>query len=443
MHEKEFMFAKALEYNDPSAAAIAVNPWSVKKNIVLSGAFGPEETQRQKRCGKKAAAEQRTIGMKQVIWAGALLGAVAAGAILYQAAAPGTAYSQAASDHPQSGVPIRIATALAKPTPVEFDTIGNVQTIASVAVKSRLDAVIDQVLVKDGQFVKSGDVLFQLDARAAQAQVDQASATLARDQVQLANASRNVDRDKPLLSKDYVSHQQYDNDSSTAAALEATVKADQAQVENAKVQLSYYTIVAPLDGRVGLIAIKQGNSIKSNDVPLATVNQIQPIYVSFALPQNDLPELRAAMALGPVPVRVLAQGDTGPPVEGKVAFFENSIDATSGTITVRGTFDNADQRLWPGQYVNVTVLVRTDPDALVIPPAAVQVGQNGTFVFLIKDDNTAEIRPITVDRTVGGLAVIAKGLKPGDRVATDGQLRLGAGTHVQIVTDTPKTGGAS
>lgn len=381
--------------------------------------------------------------MKQVIWAGALLGAVAAGATFYEVAAPGIARSQAASDHPQTGVPVRIATALTKPTPVEFDTIGNVQTIASVAVKSRLDAVIDQVLVKDGQFVKSGDVMFRLDARAAQAQVDQAAATLARDQVQLANANRNVERDKPLLTKDYVSHQQYDTDSATAAALDATVKADAAQLENAKVQLSYYTIVAPLDGRVGMIAIKQGNSIKSNDVPLATVNQIQPIYVSFALPQNDLPELRVAMSQGPVPVRVLPQGDSGTPVEGKVAFFENSIDSTSGTITVRGTFDNGDQRLWPGQYVNVSVLVRTDPNALVIPPAAVQVGQNGTFVFVIKDDDTAEIRPITVDRTVGGMAVIAKGLKPGEKVATDGQLRLGNGTHVQIVTGAQKSGDAS
>lgn len=381
--------------------------------------------------------------MKHVIWAGALFGAVAAAALFYEAAIPGTAHSQTASGHPQAGVPVRIATTLIQATPVEFDTIGNVQTIASVAVKSRLDAVIDQVLVKDGQFVKAGDVLFRLDSRAAQAQVDQAAATLARDQVQLANANRNVDRDRPLLTKDFVSHQQFDNDSATAAALEATVKADSAMLENAKVQLSYYTIVAPLDGRVGMIAIKQGNSIKANDVPLATVNQIAPIYVSFALPQNDLPELRGAMSQGPVPVRVRAQGDAGAPVEGKVAFFENAIDATSGTITVRGIFDNGDERLWPGQYVNVSVLVRTDPTALVIPPAAVQVGQNGTYVFVIKDDNTAETRPVTVDRTVGGVAVIAKGLKPGEKVAVDGQLRLSDGAHVQIVTDTPKSGSAS
>lgn len=377
--------------------------------------------------------------MRQVIWAGALFGVVAAGAVLYEVAAPDFAHSQQApAQRPQAGVPVRITTAAIKPTPVEFNTIGSVQTIASVAVKSRVDAVIDQVLVKDGQFVKAGDVLFQLDSRAAQATLHQAEATLARDQVQLANAERNANRDKSLIQKSFVSQQQFDTDSATAAALEATVKADQAQLENAKVLLSYYTIVAPIDGRVGLIAIKKGNSIKSNDVPLASVNQIQPIYVSIALPQNNLPELRSAMTNGPVTVQVRPAGDKGEPITGKIAFFDNTIDSTSGTINVRSTFDNGDQRLWPGQFVNVSVLVRTDPNALVIAPAAVQAGQNGTYVFVIKDDNTAESRPVTVDRTVGGMAVISKGLSPGEKVVTDGQLRLSTGTHVQIVSDAQK-----
>jgi membrane fusion protein, multidrug efflux system len=382
--------------------------------------------------------------MRQVIWAGALLGVVAATAILYEIAVPPAARSQQAAgqaggqQRSQAGAPVRITTVVAKPTPVEFNTIGNVQTIASVSVKSRVDAVIDQVLVKDGQFVKAGDILFQLDARAAQAALHQAEATLARDQVQLANAQRIANRDKSLIAKNFVSQQQFDTDAAIAAALEATVKADQAQLENAKVVLSYYTIVAPIDGRVGLITIKQGNSIKSNDVPLATVNEIQPIYVSIALPQNNLPELRAAMAKGPVTVQVQPAGDKGEPITGKVAFFDNTIDSASGTINVRSIFENTDQRLWPGQFVNVSLLVRTDPDALVIAPSAVQAGQNGAYVFVIKDDNTAEARPVTVDRTVGGLAVIAKGLSAGEKVVTDGQLRLSNGTHVQIVGDAPK-----
>ena len=377
--------------------------------------------------------------MRQVIWAGALVGAVAVSAVLYEATVPGSAQSQQApSQRPQVGVPVRITTAVTKPTPVEFNTIGNVQTIAAVSVKSRVDAVIDQVLVKDGQFVKAGDVLFQLDARAAQASLHQAEATLARDEVQLANAQRNANRDKSLIAKSFVSQQQFDTDSANAGALEATVKADQAQLENAKVVLSYYTIVAPIAGRVGLIAIKQGNSIKANDVPLASVNEIQPIYVSIALPQNNLPELRQAMAQGPVTVQVRPAGDKGEPIAGKIAFFDNTINSTSGTINVRSTFDNGEQRLWPGQFVNVSVLVRTDATALVIAPSAIQAGQSGTYVFVIKDDNTAETRPVTVDRTVGGLAVIAKGLSPGEKVVTDGQLRLSDGTHVQIVGDAPK-----
>ena len=377
--------------------------------------------------------------MRHVIWAGTLLGVVAAGAVLHEIAVPDFAHSQQApAPRPQAGVPVRITTVVSKPTPVEFNTIGNVQTIASVAVKSRIDAVIDQVLVKDGQFVKAGDVLFQLDSRAGQAALHQAEATLARDQAQLANAQRNASRSKSLIAKNFVSQQQFDTDFSTATALEATVKADQAQVENAKIVISYDTITAPIDGRVGLIAIKQGNSIKANDVPLATVNQIQPIYVSVALPQSNLPELRKAMTQGPVTVQVMPAGDKGEPISGKIAFFDNTIDATSGTINVRSTFENADQRLWPGQFVNVSVLVRTDPNALVLAPAAIQAGQNGAYVFVIKDDNTAEARPVTVDRTVGGMAVISKGLSPGEKVVTDGQLRLSNGTRVQIVTDAPK-----
>ncbi len=382
--------------------------------------------------------------MKRVNWVIAIVAIGALGGFFDQADLLGPARSQTPAGRPQGAVPVRVATVAAKPTPVQFDTIGSVQTIASVALKSRLDAVIDQVLVHDGQFVKAGDVLFQLDSRAAHAQVDQATATLARDQAQLANAQRNIERDKPLVSKDFMSHQQFDTDSATGAALQATVQADQAALENAKVLLSYYTIVAPIDGRVGMIAIKRGNSLKSNDVPLATVNQIQPIYVSFALPQNQLPELRAAMALGPVTVRVLPQGDKGAPVEGKVAFFENAIDTTSGTINVRGTFANDEQRLWPGEFVNVSVLVRMDLEALIVPPAAIQVGQNGSYVFVIKDDNVAETRPVTVDRTVAGQVVIAKGLSAGEKVAVDGLLRLTDGARVQIAPDGPqKPGDAS
>lgn len=381
--------------------------------------------------------------MKRRIRAAASVAVLAMLIVAVQATLLGPAWSQTPGGRPQGPVPVRVATATVKPTPVQIETIGTVQTIASVAVKSRIDAVIDKVVVQDGQFVKAGDPLFQLDSRAAEAQLHQVEAALARDQAQLANAQRDVERYKQLVNKDFVSRQQFDTSSTTAKALEATVRSDEAQLENAKVLLSYYTIVAPIDGRVGLVAIKRGNSIKSNDVPLATLNQIQPIYVSLALPQSNLPELRASMTQGAVPVRVIPQGDKGTPIEGKVAFFDNTIDATSGTINVRATFANDEQRLWPGQFVNASVVVRMDSEALVVPPAAIQVGQNGNYVFVIKDDNTAETRPVTVDRTTGGQAVISKGLTPGQKVVIDGQLRLSDGARVQIIADAPKTGDAS
>jgi membrane fusion protein, multidrug efflux system len=379
--------------------------------------------------------------MKRVSWAIALMVVLALVGVSYQFNLLGSARSQTGGARPRGPVPVRVATVAVKPTPVAFDTIGTVQTMAAVTVKSRVDGYIDTVQVRDGQFVKAGDVMFQLDNRAAQALVAQATATLARDQAQLTNAQRDVERYKSLVSKDFVSRQQYDTSSTTATALQATVQADQAQLENAKVLLSYYTIIAPIDGRVGMVAIKRGNSIKANDLALATLNQIQPIYVSFALPQNDLPELRAAMAEGPVTVRVLAQGDKGAPVEGKVAFFDNSIDTTSGTINVRASFANEEQRLWPGQFVNVSVLVRMAPDALVVPSVAVQIGQSGNFVFVVKPDGTAETRPVTVERTVAGDTVIGKGLSAGETVVTDGQLRLTEGTHVRIVSDSARPPG--
>ncbi len=384
--------------------------------------------------------------MNRILWAVAGTAIVVAAGAGYEIALPVPAHSQTAG--PPAGaqrgnVPVKVAVASRKPAAVQFDTIGTIQTIASVAVKSRVDAVIDQVIVQDGQFVKAGDVLFKLDSRTAEAQLHQVEATLARDQATATNAQRDVGRYAPLVSKEFVSRQQYDTSTTTATALEATVRADQAQVENARVLLSYYTIVAPIDGRVGLVAIKRGNSIKANDVPLLTLNQIQPIYATFALPQSSLSEVRTALKDGPVAVRALPQGDKNKPVEGNVAFFDNAIDSTSGTLSIRGKFANDEQRLWPGQSVNVSVIVRTDADALVVPPASVQIGQSGNFVYVIKDDNTSEIRPVTVDRTIDGNAVISKGLNEGDKVVIDGQLRLAQGTRVQIVADAPKPGDAS
>lgn len=382
--------------------------------------------------------------MRRVWLAVAFLVLAGAGGAAYQSLLVPARSQTSAVPRPFPAVPVVVATVSRQPIPVRIETIGTVQTIATVTIKSRIDGYIDRVLIEDGQYVKAGDVMFRLDARAAQAQLQQVQATLAKDQATLANARRNVKRYEPLVAKDFVSRQQYDNAATTAQALEAAVAADQAAIENSKALLSYYTMVAPIDGRVGAVTIKAGNSIKANDLPLATINQIKPIYVTFSLPQSELPALRDAMSRGAVEVSVRAAGDEGGPIAGAVAFFDNSVDTTSGTIGVRAKFENDEQRLWPGQFVNLTATTHVDENAIVVPPAAVQVGQDGKYVFVIKPDNTAEARPVTVSRTVDGKSVVAKGLADGERVVIDGQSRLTNGVRVEIRSaNRPKPGTAS
>ncbi len=350
----------------------------------------------------------------RVVWLGAIAAVAAVAAIGYAAFAP----PRVATAPARPPVPIMVATVTRRPMPVRVDTIGAVQTIANVVVKSRVDGYITDVLIKDGQFVKAGEVMFKLDDRAARAQLEQMKA-------QLENAKRDVARYRSLVAQAFVSRQIYD----TAVANEAAL---QAQVDNLQAQLSYYTIIAPIDGRAGTINIKTGNSIKANDLPLVTVNQISPIYVGFTLPQGELPGLREAMAKGPVTVDVKPGGDNGAPIAGKLAFFDNTVDVNSGTIAAKAIFNNAQQRLWPGQFVNVSVTERVDPDALTVPAPAVLIGQNTTYVYVIKDGKTAQMQPVTVARTIDGESVITKGLTAGDQVATDGQLRLTNGSKVEI-----------
>ncbi|MGH7088170.1 MAG: efflux RND transporter periplasmic adaptor subunit, partial [Stellaceae bacterium] len=311
--------------------------------------------------------------MRRVWWAASFLVLAGLGAGVYQNWLEPARSKTPTPAHKVAAPPVIVTPVVAEPVPVRIDTIGTVQVIANDAIKSRIDGYIGSVFIRDGQFVKTGDVMFRLDSRAVEAQVKQAEAQLARDEAQLANAERDVKRYQPLVAKDFVSHQQYDSAMTTAAADRAAVEADTALLENMKVQLSYYTILAPIDGRVGMIAIKAGNSIKANDLPLAMINQIKPIYVGFNLPQGELPSLRKAMAKGPVRVTVRPQGDEGPPIAGTVAFFDTAVDRASGTIAVRASFDNDDQRLWPGQFLNVSVTTRVDEAALVVPPAAIQV----------------------------------------------------------------------
>jgi multidrug efflux system membrane fusion protein len=330
-------------------------------------------------------------------------------------------------------LPVLAAAVAVRPMPVEISTIGTVQQIASVAVKPRIDGEIVKVAAQDGQEVKAGDVLFLLDSRQAQAALDQALATVQRDQAQLANARRELERLTPLGRKDYASKQQLDAAQTGVTAAEATVSADQAAVEGAQVQLSYTTIRAPIEGRLGTIANKLGNTVRAGDsAPLVTIMQLRPIYVAFSVAERYLAELQTAMAAGPLPVAVTIPGHKDAMPSGQVSYLENEIDAQSGTLSVKATFNNQDEALWPGQFVNVVVQLRVEPNALVVPSQAIQQGQKGPYAFVIKPDDSVELRPVTIDRTVGGDTVIAAGLAAGERVVTDGQMRLTPGAKVEV-----------
>jgi membrane fusion protein, multidrug efflux system len=329
-------------------------------------------------------------------------------------------------------VPV-VATAVArKAMPVRLEAIGTVQPIATVVVKSRIDGQIVKVPIHDGQEVKAGDTLFVLDSRAVEAQARQAEAQLARDRAQLANAKREAERQAQLVSKNYTAAATYETAQTNAATLEATVRADEAALDNMKVQITYYTITTPIDGHVGAVLLKVGNNVKANDtITLATVNQLHPIYVAFSVPQRELPAIREASVGHELQVTATVPGDSGAPETGKLAFIDNAVDSTTGTIALKAVFDNANDHLWPGQFVNASLTLRVEPNALVIPTQAVQVGQNGSYVYVINADKTAEPRDVTIRRSVGADSVIAKGLSEGEQVVTDGQLRLTKGTLVE------------
>jgi multidrug efflux system membrane fusion protein len=373
----------------------------------------------------------------------------------------------------QPGLPVTATKVAVKPMPVEIATVARVQPIANVAIQPRIDGVITSVAVEEGQDVQAGDLLFTLDDRALQAALKQAQANLAKDQALLENARRNADRLVPLAAKNFTSVQNLDQAKTDVATYEATTLADQAQVQADQVQLSYTRITAPIAGRLGAINFKLGNSVRQADVAsLVTINQIHPIYVTFSVQQDDLNHLRAAMAKGPVGVtatfgktralvgtaaaaQAVATVDpaddpaNGGAIranrqeQGVVAFIDNTIDTASNTVIVKARFDNPRDRLWPGQFVNVVMTLSTEPQAVVIPNEALQISQQGSYVWLIKSDNTVATQSVKVDRRVGDELVIGAGLKGGEMVVTEGQMRLDTGAKVEIEkpsTSKPATG---
>jgi multidrug efflux system membrane fusion protein len=323
-----------------------------------------------------------------------------------------------------------------KPMPVRITAVGAAEAVATVAVRAQATGELTSVHFEDGGEVEKGQLLFTLDPRAFEAAVHQAEATLQRDIAQAANARSQQERYRDLSARGIATREQVDQMSSAATALDATVAADRAALESARVQLSYTRITAPLSGRTGKLMVHVGNLIRMTDAnPLVVINQISPIHVSFAIPETDLPEFKRYMAARTLRVEARPPNDEGPPSVGTVSFVDNSVDQPTGTIMVRGTFQNQDRRLWPGQYANVTVTLGSDANAIVIPTAAVQTGQQGPFVFVMKDDKTVDMRPVKVARSAGSDTIVASGVTPGETVVRDGQLRLVPGAHVSIRTE--------
>jgi len=332
----------------------------------------------------------------------------------------------------QRVVPVKIGNVTQQNVPLQINAIGNVEAYNTVSVKALIGGEVIGVHFKEGQDVKQGDLLFQIDPRPYDAALKQAEAQLARDVAQAKNAEDQAKRYEILVQKDYVSKDQYDQLRANADALAAAVQADKANVENSRLQLAYCTIRSPIDGRVGSVLINKGNVIKANDLVMVTINKIMPIYVTFSVPEQNLSDIKKYMAAGSLKVEAVIPGDEKRPAQGVLTFVNNAVDTTTGTIQLKGTFENRDRSLWPGQFVNVSVTLTTQRNAVVMPSAALQAGQQGQYVFVVKPDFTVESRPVTVARTYGDLSVVAQGLSAGEKVVTDGQLQLIPGTRVAL-----------
>ena len=370
---------------------------------------------------------------RRVLIASVLLVAVAAAGLAAYFSTDGRAReARKAAKGPQA-VPVTVAFVSQETVPVRLQAIGNVEAYLTVAVKARVDGQIVAVNFREGQAVRKGDVLFRIDPRPYEAALRQAQANALRDRAARDQARSQAQRYQELLSKNFISKEAYAQIRTNAETAEATAKASEAALENARLNLEYCTIRSPLDGYVGKVLLQSGNLVKANDVnPLVVINQVKPIYVTFAVPEQYLPEIRKYNAAAPLRVDVLPAEHTAPQPTGRLAFIDNAVDPSTGTIRLRAQFDNEGAPLWPGQFVNVSLQLYEQTDALVIPAEAVQNGPDGQYVYVVGRDLLAEMRRIKVQRTDTERAIVASGLAQGERVVTRGQLRLGPKTRVQI-----------
>jgi multidrug efflux system membrane fusion protein len=366
-----------------------------------------------------------------------------------------------------SPAPVVVFKAVQKPVPIEIPAVGNVEAYSTVAVKAQIGGELTVVDFKEGADVKKGDRLFVIDPRPYESQVAQAEATLVKDRAQLQSAQANLARDmaqeeyaraqarryaelsrQGVFAKDAAEQAEAQAraaaeavraDRAAIETAQANINADQAALDRARLQLEYCTIRSPIDGRTGRLLVKQGNVVKANDVDLVTINQLHPIFVTFSVPETNLALIKTHMAAGDISVAAYPEGDDTSVDKGTLSFIENAVDSATGTIRLKAVFDNSGTRLWPGQFVRVVVRLNTSSDSIVVPATAVQTGQDGKFVFVVRPDMTVEARPVLTGRTIERDVVIEKGLREGETVVTSGQLRLVPGSHVQIKSDSSAT----
>jgi membrane fusion protein, multidrug efflux system len=374
----------------------------------------------------------RTVVTLAVVVAVAAAGAIAA---TRSGLWPGGAIAQAPRQTAPRAVPVEVVTATRKVVPVRIEALGSVTPIASVAIKPRVDSEITGVHFRDGALVQQGDLLFTLDSRAIEAQVRQVEGLLAGARANLEQAERDVGRYTELLAKSATTLVTLQNARTQTNIWRASVDSNTAQLENLNIQLSYCTIRAPIAGRASMAAVKVGNFVRASDSPLATIIQTAPVYVTFALPQGYLPDLRQALANESATIEAIIPGEPRR-ASGQVTMIENSVDAPTGTVPVRATMPNADELLWPGTLVTVQLTFRQE-EAVTVPSTAVQMSQTGSYVFVI-DNDVATVRPVEVARMLASDSVLASGLDGGETVVTNGQLLLSNGTKVSVRA--PKVG---
>ena len=331
-------------------------------------------------------------------------------------------------------VPVVVAQAEARDVPVELRNIGNVEAFATVTIRSQITGQITKIHFREGQEVKAGDLLFTIDPRPSEGALKQSQADLKRDQAQLVSVRLEFERAKKLLENGIGSRDDYDKAEAGFHALEATIMSDEAAVSRAKLQVEFTSIRSPIDGRTGNLMVKEGNIVKAPDDFLVTINQVHPIYITFSVPEQELPAIRQRMKASQLMVEGEVPGELGEPARGELAFIDNVVDTTTGRIKLKAVFANTNDVLWPGQFLQTKLILRTLNHATVIPDEAIQSSQTGDFVFVVKADSTVQKRPVVVGLSRRGMTVVESGVNGGETVVTDGQLRLKDGSPVTAQT---------